>query len=371
MVQNPAREIGQRERGRAMEDAMFCVPKRKKKAGGGASSSGGLRRRMAMDEEEEAGNEEGNVMRKTEVRERERERERDVAQVMEERQRATTIYRSRNDATREIEIDTAFDRDARALKEERLRLAQERLQQRRTEDSAGPPLCPPAVPPPPSSSAPQQQQFGGGAAGRTGGGRPTREVYRGANAYTDYKAGLRREQVIGSKFGSAHGPARASSNVRVSYRIDYQPDVCKDYKETGYCGYGDSCKFLHDRSDYKSGWQLEREWDEKQKQKQRATEEAGLNANAGADDGSTGMGTRTKPAAGGDELPWACFICRKPFTDPVVTKCKHYFCEHCALKHNAKSKNCFICNRPTAGIFNVARDIIARQQAQKKALPVV
>ena len=73
MVQNPAREIGQRERGRAMEDAMFCVPKRKKKAGGGASSSGGLRRRMAMDEEEEAGNEEGNVMRKTEVRERERE----------------------------------------------------------------------------------------------------------------------------------------------------------------------------------------------------------------------------------------------------------------------------------------------------------
>ena len=26
----------------------------------------------------------------------------------------------------------------------------------------------------------------------------------------------------------------------------------------------DSCKFLHDRSDYKSGWQLEREWDANQ-----------------------------------------------------------------------------------------------------------
>lgn len=25
----------------------------------------------------------------------------------------------------------------------------------------------------------------------------------------------------------------------------------------------DSCKFLHDRSDYKSGWQLEREWKDK------------------------------------------------------------------------------------------------------------
>ncbi len=31
----------------------------------------------------------------------------------------------------------------------------------------------------------------------------------------------------------------------------------------GYCGFGDSCKFLHDRSDYKHGWQLEREWNEK------------------------------------------------------------------------------------------------------------
>ena len=41
-------------------------------------------------------------------------------------------------------------------------------------------------------------------------------------------------------------------------RFDYQPDVCKDYKETGFCGYGDACKFVHDRSDYKSGWEIER-----------------------------------------------------------------------------------------------------------------
>ncbi|KAF5177292.1 Zinc finger ccch domain-containing protein [Thalictrum thalictroides] len=31
-------------------------------------------------------------------------------------------------------------------------------------------------------------------------------------------------------------------------------------------------------------------------------------------------------------LPFACFICPQRFVDPVVTKCKHYFCEHCALK---------------------------------------
>lgn len=27
----------------------------------------------------------------------------------------------------------------------------------------------------------------------------------------------------------------------------------------------DACKFMHDRGDYKTGWQLEREWDEQQK----------------------------------------------------------------------------------------------------------
>jgi hypothetical protein len=51
--------------------------------------------------------------------------------------------------------------------------------------------------------------------------------------------------------------------------MDYQPDICKDYKETGYCGFGDSCKFMHDRGDYKSGWQLEREWKEEQTAKQK------------------------------------------------------------------------------------------------------
>jgi hypothetical protein len=49
------------------------------------------------------------------------------------------------------------------------------------------------------------------------------------------------------------GPVQAPSNVRMINFIDYNPSLCKDYKETGYCGYGDSCKFVHDRGDYKSG----------------------------------------------------------------------------------------------------------------------
>ena len=55
---------------------------------------------------------------------------------------------------------------------------------------------------------------------------------------------------------------RAPANLRATTRWDYAPDICKDYKETGFCGFGDSCKFMHDRSDYKFGWQLEKEWED-------------------------------------------------------------------------------------------------------------
>ena len=71
--------------------------------------------------------------------------------------------------------------------------------------------------------------------------------------------GFRREHTIAAeKGGGMHGPLRANVHARVSCRFDYQPDICKDYKETGFCGYGDACKFVHDRSDYKGGWEIER-----------------------------------------------------------------------------------------------------------------
>lgn len=71
--------------------------------------------------------------------------------------------------------------------------------------------------------------------------------------------GFRREHTIGAEKGAGqHGPLRANVHARVSVRFDYQPDICKDYKETGFCGYGDACKFVHDRSDYKGGWEIER-----------------------------------------------------------------------------------------------------------------
>jgi len=149
------------------------------------------------------------------------------------------------------------------------------------------------------------------------------------------------------------GPMKESANVRVISRIDYQPDICKDYKETGYCGFGDNCKFMHDRGDYKSGDQLEREWQEEQARRQKLL-----------------LGGDLEPEENfevdpNEDMPWACLICRREFTRPVKTKCSHYYCESCALQHYAKSSKCFVCHKQTDGVFNTAADLIAVLAARK------
>jgi RING finger protein 113A len=122
------------------------------------------------------------------------------------------------------------------------------------------------------------------------------------------------------------GPMRAPTAVRTTLRIDYQPDLCKDYKDTGYCGYGDSCKFMHDRGDYLSGWQMEKQWDAQQAARKKKFMEGGEEE---AED---------EVKRDEDDLPWGCFICRGPFTSAIMTKCKHYFCESCALKRYSVEK---------------------------------
>lgn len=53
-----------------------------------------------------------------------------------------------------------------------------------------------------------------------------------------------------------------------------------------------------------------------------------------------------------DGLPLICRICEQIFSSPVVTTCGHYFCERCALSNYSINGNCFVCNKPTNGIFN-------------------
>ena len=61
-----------------------------------------------------------------------------------------------------------------------------------------------------------------------------------------------------------------------------------------------------------------------------------------------------------DDLPFKCFICRQSFENPVVTRCKHYFCEKCALNHFKTSGRCYACGQQTMGVFNVAKEIVKR-----------
>jgi len=172
------------------------------------------------------------------------------------------------------------------------------------------------------------------------------KVYRGVNNYAKFIE--RKDTAAGSAAKMSTGPQRAPAHLRATVRWDYAPDICKDFKETGFCGFGDSCKFMHDRSDYKHGWQLEREM---------ASGTYGANDE---DDDKYKISSDDD-----DDLPFKCVICKKTFTDPVVTKCKHYFCEKCALENYKKSQRCFACGVQTNGMFNPAKELIEKLKKYK------
>ena len=150
------------------------------------------------------------------------------------------------------------------------------------------------------------------------------------------------------------GPRKAPSNIRMTTVVDYNPSLCKDYNETGFCGYGNSCKYLHDRGDYKAGWQLEKEWEAKQERERRLLQ---------GDDVSD---EENFEISSDEDLPFACHICRTDFTNPVVTLCGHYFCESCAIKRYAKSKRCAICKEDTQGNFKTAHKLLDRLEKKRE-----
>ncbi|KAM4853255.1 E3 ubiquitin-protein ligase RNF113A-like [Thomomys bottae] len=178
-------------------------------------------------------------------------------------------------------------------------------------------------------------------------GKEDDKIYRGINNYQKYMKPKDTSMGNASSGMVRKGPIRAPEHLRATVRWDYQPDICKDYKETGFCGFGDSCKFLHDRSDYKHGWQIERELDE----------------------GRYGVGEEENYEVGSDddEIPFKCFICRQTFQNPVVTKCKHYFCESCALQRFRITPRCYVCDQQTSGVFNPAKELIAKLKKPRAA----
>uniref|UniRef100_A0A672YKF1 Ring finger protein 113A n=1 Tax=Sphaeramia orbicularis TaxID=375764 RepID=A0A672YKF1_9TELE len=182
-------------------------------------------------------------------------------------------------------------------------------------------------------------------------GKEDDKIYRGINNYQKFIKPKDTTMGNASSGMVRKGPIRAPEHLRATVRWDYQPDICKDYKETGFCGFGDSCKFLHDRSDYKHGWQIERELDE---------------GRYGANDDEN-----YEVSSDEEDMPFKCFICRESFKNPIITKCRHYFCEACALQHYRKSKRCYVCNTQTNGVFNPAKELMAKMEKHKRHLKVL
>ena len=149
------------------------------------------------------------------------------------------------------------------------------------------------------------------------------------------------------------GPIKSSTNVRTITVTDFAPDVCKDYKQTGHCGFGDNCKFLHAREDYKQGWELDRDWEIGTKGKKIV----GKTVASANRSGQIGDEDKEDDDDLLESIPFACIICKKPYTNPVVTKCGHYFCEACALQRYKKSPSCAACGSGTGGVFNVAKKL--------------
>jgi RING finger protein 113A len=132
--------------------------------------------------------------------------------------------------------------------------------------------------------------------------------------------------------------------------VDYNPERCKDYYEHGYCRFGDTCIYIHDRGDYKSGYQLDQEWEEKQRR--------------GGNDESSDYEIKSE-----EEGPQTyCLVCQGGFIEPVKAPCGHIFCEKCALESFKQDPNCLVCRRPTNGSF---KDACKEVEAIMKSLEEV
>jgi RING finger protein 113A len=177
-------------------------------------------------------------------------------------------------------------------------------------------------------------------------------VFRGAHGFAKFLPSNEKDKPKAARLG----PQSASAYARVATVMDYAMMICKDWKERGVCGYGDNCIYLHDRTDYKSGWELERDFDAAQKAKLSGVplpeeDDTPPFANAYPADKQQKAEPNKNDVADG-----MCPICKNELESPLEAKCGHRFCGKCVRKRIAKNKlNCAQCGLPTNGIFNAVK----------------
>ena len=167
--------------------------------------------------------------------------------------------------------------------------------------------------------------------------------------------------------------ARSFLASQHSNGIDYNPSLCKDYHETGYCVWGNTCIYAHDRTDYKRGWQQDKDWEEKQRRKaerrkrRQIAKENGLEDEVSDSTDSEELEDYEDDTKYG-EIDEECLICGHEYKDPVVTECGHVFCEKCALSNFSSSKVCFKCDKPISGIFNDGTNVLKNAIEEKSRI---
>ena len=112
-------------------------------------------------------------------------------------------------------------------------------------------------------------------------------------------------------------------SIEATAVVDYQPDVCKDFWLTGYCGYGDTCKFLHIRDELRQTAPVTKDWEVDNNKKVDQEKERDLSV---------------------------CAICQHKYTAPVMAECRHIFCKRCFRLRFANDKTCVVCGQESAGI---------------------